>query len=149
MVNWPLNRGNLHAGNVYPKAGCTWLVLNLAICVFSDVSLKSLRLRAHWLDGEASLVSRCPIHKDGFCATLTEGETHFRMEPQLTLNYLVRRGTVLERGTRLQRFVLAKGPEFLAEDAAEYLDAQICLEDWTGQEMVFPVVLFNWPTPRW
>jgi hypothetical protein len=54
---------------------------------------------------------------------------------------------LLSRGDYVTGYVLAKGPDFLLTSPAIYLDALVCINDWMGKEMAFPVVMANRVVP--
>ena len=65
------------------------------------------------------------------------------------LKRFIRRWTVLKRRDPLSGPLLAKGAGFLASGVVEHVEAQICVDGWTGNETFFPLVVVNRPTPSW
>jgi hypothetical protein len=145
VVNLPSTLGNTHGSNLFVRQGGSWLALNLKIRALSDVNLRSLRVRAHWLGGELSLIGTCPDHKRKYCLPLNAQGQHVAFEISGVLNDRILQWPQVERGHQLSGYLLAQGPDFRAKGAAEYLDAQICLDDPMGREMVFPIVVVNRP----
>jgi hypothetical protein len=149
VVNRPSTLGNVDGSNLFVRQGRSWLALYLKLHVIREVNLESLRVQAHWLGGGLSLLGTCPDHKGRFCLPLNTQGQHVGFDSSRGLNSFLLRHDVLRPGTRLEGYLLAVGPDFPARGAAEYLDAQICLDTFTGQEMAFPVVVVNRPMDGW
>jgi hypothetical protein len=143
VANGGLSQNIFGGSNVMLREGKAWLALYLSIRIFGEVNIGSLRVRAHWLGGEASLVSRCPDHNDYYCLPVEPGGAHLTAASNKTLNLWVEERRQLGRGTRLSGFLLAEGQDCLTWEAGEYLEAQLCFDDWTGKKMVFPIVVVN------
>ena len=149
VVNWPSKLMRTGGSNLFVRQDRSWLAFYLKMRVLREVNLESLRVRAHWLGGDLSLVGRCPNHEESFCLPLNSEGQHVVFAPWAVLNRFILRRDVLRPGTRLEGYLLASGPGFQAKGAAEYLDAQICLDDLLGHEMAFPVTVVNRPMSGW
>ena len=149
VVNQPSTLTNAKGSNLLVRQGRSWLALYLKMHVFREVNLASLRVRAHGIGSDLSLVGGCPDHEQKFCLPLNPEGQHVGFPPSAVLNHLVLRRDVSRPGIRLEGELLAQGPDFRAKGAAEYLDAQICLDDSMGREMVFPIVVVNRPMSGW
>ena len=143
LVNHPLLHKNGGATNVFRTDGQTWMVLYVEMSVASTVQIGALRLRAHWLAGEATLVEPCLQHAENYCLPLYSGGKHWSIPSQSVLNSWKRRKGILSRGLYHKGYILARGTDFLATSRAQYIDMDVCIADWLGHEMVFPVVLVN------
>jgi hypothetical protein len=149
VVNHPSDLGNANGSNVFRRLDYTWLALYLEINVSSRVRIGALHLRAHWLSGKPTLVGTCVEHPDSYCMPLQPEGNHFTFSRLQVLNPWIKPGSVLARGLHVKKYVLLKGADFQAIDDPEYLDAQFSIDDWMGNEMVFPLVVVNRPMPGW
>lgn len=143
VVSHPLPLANGGASNVSRRDGETWIALYVEMSVASTVQIGALRLRAHWLVGEASLVEPCLQHDEKYCLPLYSGGEHWSKSSQSVLNRWNRSKGILSRGEHYNGYILARGTDFLATSRAQYLDIEVCIDDWLGHEMVFPLVLVN------
>lgn len=145
VVNHPLALQDGGASNLFRGGGHVWIVLRLDISVTSTIGIGDLRLRAHWFAGEAALVKPCPEHPESYCLPLNPGGQHWSFSSDQVLNRWNRTKGILPRRAHCKGYILARGADFLATSRAEYLDIEICIDDWLGNEMVFPVSLVNRP----
>lgn len=142
IVNHPMPLAGGGVSNVFFRDGQVWIVLNVEMSIARKVEIGGLHLRAHWLAEEAALVKPCPEHQGSYCVPACPGGEHWS-PPHRTLNSWTERREQLLPGWPLKGHILAKGTGFLATNQAENLDIDVCIEDWLGREMVFPVVLVD------
>jgi len=98
VVSHPLPLANGGATNVFRRDGQTWMALHVEMSVASTVRIGALRLRAHWLVGEASLVEPCLQHDKNYCLALYPEGKHWSISSQSVLNRWSRSKGILSRG---------------------------------------------------
>jgi hypothetical protein len=142
-VSHPVKLTGLGTSNVFVANGQAWIVLWVNLNVSAKIGIGPLRLRAHWLHGPAELVKPCSQHAELYCLPLGPGGGHVGFSSEHVMNSWGAKTGILDRGVFVKRFLLAKGTDSLASCHAPELDIEICIDDWLGQEMVFPVTIVN------
>jgi hypothetical protein len=142
-VSHPVQLAQAGTSNVFMMDGQSWIVLFVEISVSAKIGIGYLRLRAHWLEGAAELIKPCSEHAEYYCLPLRPGGGHVSFSSERVLNSWGAKKGILDRGIFVKGYLLAKGTDFLATSRASELDVEICIDDWLGQEMVFPVTLVN------